>query len=222
AVQGVDFHVKKGEVVGLIGPNGAGKTTIFNLINGFYPPSTGDILFKGKSITGLKPHRICRLGIARTFQVVKPLSRLTVLENVMVSAFCRVRRVEEARKEALRVLEFTNLIHKKDELAKGLTIGDRKRLEMTRAIATGPELLLMDETVAGLNPTETEQVIEMIKKIRDAGTTIIIIEHVMRVIMSISNRIIVLHHGEKLTEGTPEEVSKNRLVIDAYLGKTNA
>jgi branched-chain amino acid transport system ATP-binding protein len=222
AVKNLSFEVEKGKIFGLIGPNGSGKTTVFNLINGFYSPTSGGILFKGESITGFKPNVICRKGIARTFQVVKPLSRMTVLENVMASAFCRVNSLNEARKEAIKGLEFCGLIHRKDYLAKSLTIGDRKRLEISRALATRPELILLDETAAGLNPTELDQAIALIKKIRDQGITILIVEHIMKVIMSISDRIHAINYGQTITEGTPQEVANNQAVIEAYLGEAYA
>jgi len=166
AVRELSFKVEKGQIFGLIGPNGAGKTTVFNLINGFYLPTSGEVLFKGEPITGLKPNAICKKGIARTFQLVKPLSRMTVLENVMASAFCRVNSIKKAQEEALKTLEFCGLMHRKNYLARSLTIGDRKRLEITRAMATHPEVILLDETAAGLNPTELDQVIALIRKIR--------------------------------------------------------
>ena len=222
AVRDLSFKVEKGQIFGLIGPNGAGKTTVFNMINGFYPPSSGKVFFKGEPITGLKPNVVCKKGIARTFQVVKPLSRMTVLENVMASAFCRVNSIEEAREEALNTLDFCGLTHRKDHLAKSLTIGDRKRLEITRAMATRPDVLLLDETAAGLNPTELDQAIALIRKIRDQGVTILIVEHIMKVIMSISDRIHAINYGQTITEGTPQEVANNKAVIEAYLGEAYA
>jgi len=222
AVRELSFKVEKGQIFGLIGPNGAGKTTVFNLINGFYPPTSGEVLFKGEPITGLKPNAICKKGIARTFQVVKPLSRMTVLENVMASAFCRVNSIKKAQEEALKSLEFCGLTHRKDYLAKSLTIGDRKRLEITRAMATHPEVILLDETAAGLNPTELDDAIALIRKIREQGVTILIVEHIMKVIMSISDRIHAINYGQTITEGTPQEVASNKAVIEAYLGEAYA
>jgi len=222
AVRELSFRVEKGQIFGLIGPNGAGKTTVFNLINGFYPPTSGEILFKGKPITGLKPNAICKKGIARTFQVVKPLSRMTVLENVMASAFCRVNSIKKAQEEALKTLDFCGLTHRKDYLARSLTIGDRKRLEITRAMATHPEVILLDETAAGLNPTELEDAIALIRKIREQGVTILIVEHIMKVIMSISDRIHAINYGQTIAEGTPQEVASNKAVIEAYLGEAYA
>jgi branched-chain amino acid transport system ATP-binding protein len=222
AVNGVSFQVEKGEIFGLIGPNGSGKTTVFNLINNYYPLTSGDIFFKGKSIKGLKTHMICHLGIARTFQVVKPLARMTVLDNVVASAFCRVNTIKEAQKQAMEALEFCGLEAYRDQRAKGLPIGLRKRLEITRALATQPELILLDETAAGLNPKELNQAIALIKEINRRGITIIIVEHIMKVIMTISNRILAINHGQPITEGTPEQVSRNPEVIKAYLGEEYA
>jgi branched-chain amino acid transport system ATP-binding protein len=222
AVRDLSFQVEKGQIFGLIGPNGAGKTTVFNMINGFYPPTTGEVIYQGKPITGLKPNVVCKKGIARTFQVVKPLSRMTVLENVMASAFCRVNSIEEAREEAFKALDFCGMTHRKDYLAKSLTIGDRKRLEITRAMATKPVVLLLDETAAGLNPTELDQAIALIRKIRDQGVTILIVEHIMKVIMSISDRIHAINYGQTIAEGTPQEVANNKAVIEAYLGEAYA
>jgi branched-chain amino acid transport system ATP-binding protein len=219
AVNGVSFKVEKGEIFGLIGPNGSGKTTIFNLINNYYPVTSGKIFFNGKDITGIKTHTICKLGIARTFQVVKPLARMTVLENVTASAFCRVNTIKEAQKLALEAIEFCGLEHYKDQRAKGLPIGLRKRLEITRALATQPELILLDETAAGLNPKELDQAIELIKEINGRDITLIIVEHIMKVIMTISNRILAINYGLPLAEGSPEEVSRNPEVIKAYLGE---
>jgi branched-chain amino acid transport system ATP-binding protein len=222
AVNKVSFHVDKGEIVGLIGPNGSGKTTTFNCINQFFPITSGDVLFNGKSIKGLKTHQICHLGIGRTFQVVKPLARMTVLENVTASAFCRVNTIKAAQNEALKVLDFCNLTEQKDKLAKSLPIAGRKRLEIARALATKPELLLLDETAAGLNPGELDEAIELIKKIRKNGISILIVEHIMKVIMTISDRIHAINFGQTIAEGTPQEVANNKAVIEAYLGETHA
>ncbi len=222
AVNEVSFRVEKGEVFGLIGPNGSGKTTIFNCINNFYPITGGDVLFKGKSIKGLKPHKVCQLGVGRTFQVVKPLARLSVLDNVTASAFCRVNSIREARREADRILHFCNLHPDKDKQAKSLPIAGRKRLEIARALATKPDLLLLDETAAGLNPAELDEAIDLIRKIRDSGITILIVEHIMKVIMSISDRIHAINFGQTIAEGTPREVADNPSVIEAYLGEEYA
>ena len=212
----------KGEIVGLIGPNGSGKTTTFNCINQFFPITSGDVLFNGKSIKGLKTHQICHLGIGRTFQVVKPLGRMTVLENVTASAFCRVNTIKAAQKEALKVLDFCNLTEQKDKLAKSLPIAGRKRLEIARALATKPKLLLLDETAAGLNPGELDEAIELIKKIRENDISILIVEHIMKVIMTISDRIHAINFGQTIAEGTPQEVANNKAVIEAYLGEAHA
>ncbi len=222
AVNDVTFHVDEGEIMGLIGPNGSGKTTIFNCINHYYPLTSGDIFFEGKSVKGLKTHTICHMGIGRTFQVVKPLSRMTVLDNVTASAFCRVGSIQEAQDEALRVLEFSDLMDQKDKLAKSLPIGKRKRLEIARALATKPKLILLDETAAGLTPSELDAAIELIKKMRDNGITILIVEHIMKVIMSISDRIHAINFGQTIAEGTPNEVANNKAVIEAYLGEAYA
>jgi len=222
AVNDVTFQVEKGEIFGLIGPNGSGKTTIFNCINHFYPITAGDVLFNGQSIKGLTTHKICHLGIGRTFQVVKPLARMTVLDNVTASAFCRVNTIKEAKAEAHRVLGFCNLLSEKDKPAKSLPIAGRKRLEIARALATKPELLLLDETAAGLNPSELDEAIDLIKKIRESGITILIVEHIMKVIMTISDRIHAINFGQTIAQGTPKEVANNRAVIEAYLGEEYA
>ncbi len=219
ALTDVSYEVKKGEICSLIGPNGAGKTTLFNVINGFYPPTRGEVFFKEKKISHLKPHQICKLGIARTFQVVRPLQRMTTLDNVVASAFLRAKGKVEAREMALETLRFTGLYEDRQVVSKGLPLGKRKKLEITRALATQPEILLLDESFAGLNPSEQNDVIEIIRKVRERGITILVIEHHMKVIMSISDRIVVLNYGEKIAEGTPKEIGTNPLVIEAYLGE---
>jgi branched-chain amino acid transport system ATP-binding protein len=222
AVNDISFQVEEGEILGLIGPNGSGKTTTFNCINQFFPVTSGDILFKGKSIVGLKTYQICHLGIGRTFQVVKPLARMTVLENVAASAFCRVNTIKEAKDEALRVLKFCNLADQNEKQAKSLPIAGRKRLEIARALATKPDLLLLDEVAAGLNPGELDEAIDLIKKIRDKGISILIVEHIMKVIMTISDRIHAINFGQTIAEGTPQEVANKPAVIEAYLGEQHA
>ena len=218
AVNGVSFEVEKGQIFGLIGPNGSGKTTTFNMISGYHRPTSGRVLFKGREIHRLPTHGICRLGIGRTFQVVKPLGRMTVLDNVIAAAYSRVSTVREAREVALKTIDFCGLAPVKDVLAKALPIAGRKRLEIGRAMATRPEILLLDETAAGLNPTELVEAIELIRKIRENGTTIIIIEHIMHVIMTISDRIHAINFGQTIAEGTPKEVAADPAVIQAYLG----
>jgi len=219
AVSGVSFDVNENEILGIIGPNGAGKTTLFNVINGFYKPSKGDIILSGKSIAGRKPHEICKAGMARTFQIVRPLRRLSVFDNVLASAFLRAKNKADAENIAVEVLKFTDLYEDKDTLSKGLPLGKRKRLEIARALATRPKLLLLDESFAGLNPAELDKSIEIIRNIKKSGITVMIIEHHMKVIMSISDRIVVLTYGQKIAEGTPDEIRHNRQVIEAYLGE---
>ncbi len=223
AVSQVDFHIDQGEVVGLIGPNGAGKTTLFNLISAELVPKPGIIKFKGENITGLKPHKICKMGVARTFQLVKVFANMTVLENVLLgSLFGRSTGISsaDAEREALESLEFVGLSGVMAVPAKDLTLANQKRLEVARALATKPELLLLDEMMAGLNPTEIVQAMELVTRIRDEGITIIMIEHVMKAIMSVCGQIIVLHHGEKIAEGAPQEIATNKNVIEVYLGES--
>jgi branched-chain amino acid transport system ATP-binding protein len=219
AIRNVSFDIQEGEILGLIGPNGAGKTTLFNVVNGFYKPSKGEVFFKDKNISGLKPHQICKLGVARTFQVVKPLQRMSVLDNVIASAFLRVESKARAEEIADEALKFTGLYNDRNLISKGLPLGKRKKLEIARALTTQPELLLLDESFAGLNHSELNESIEIIKKIKARGITIMIIEHHMKVIMSISDRIVVINYGEKIAEGTPHEIGNNPLVIEAYLGE---
>jgi branched-chain amino acid transport system ATP-binding protein len=222
AISNVDFHVDQGEILGLIGPNGAGKTTLFNLISAALSPNSGEIRFKGEKISGLKPHQICRTGVARTFQSVKVFTNIPVLGNVLLGSLFGTSAgmsSADATREAMESLEFVGLSGVRETPAKDLTLANQKRLEVARALATKPELLLLDELVAGLNPAETAQAMELVIKIRDRGITILMIEHVMKAIMNICDRIIVLHHGEKIAEGTPEKIATNQTVIEVYLGK---
>jgi len=222
AVSNVDFHIDQGEIVGLIGPNGAGKTTLFNLISAALVPKPGAIRFKGEKITGLKPYQICRLGVARTFQEVKVFGNMPVLENVLLGSLFGTSTgmsSADAAREATGLLEFVGLSAVRATPAKDLTLANQKRLEVARALATKPELLLLDELMAGLNPTETAEAMELVTRIRDKGITIVMIEHVMKAIMSVCDRIIVLHHGEKIAEGTPQEIATSRTVIEVYLGE---
>jgi branched-chain amino acid transport system ATP-binding protein len=226
AVGGVSFTLRKGEIFGLIGPNGAGKTTLVNLISGSLFADEGELLFEGRPIDHEPPQRRAHLGIGRTFQVMKPFPRLTVLENVAVGALFGlnggVRDLKEARAQARALLEFTGLAHRADQQGDQLGGPDRKRLELAKALALRPKLLLLDEVMAGLNPSEIDEVVAIVKKIRDGGTSILVIEHVMRAIRSLSDRIIVLHHGEMLAQGEPNAILADPRVIDAYLGKRRA
>jgi branched-chain amino acid transport system ATP-binding protein len=223
AVKDVDFIIKEKEIVGLIGPNGAGKTTLFNVISGIYNPTSGKVEFNGIDISKFKPNKICNLGIGRTFQIMKPFLNITTLKNVMIGVLFgkgKSIKMKDARNKAAYFLEFVGLLDKKDYLAKSLTHADRKMLEIARALATEPKLILLDEVVAGLNPTETKQAMKLIKKIRDKlNITVFWVEHVMKAVMGVAERVIVLHHGEKIADGTPKSVAKNKEVIDAYLGE---
>ena len=219
AVKEVDFRVEDGEIVGLIGPNGAGKTTFFNMISGFYPPNGGDVLLNGKSILGLKPNQICKLGMTRTFQIVKPFPELTVLENVMMGAFNHHAKAAAARAKATEVMKILGLAERAGELAGNLPVAGRKRVEIAKALATEPQLMLLDEVMAGLTPAEMRQMIDTVRRIRETGVTMVIVEHVMPVIMNLCDRIYVLHHGEKIAEGTPEEIVADKRVTEAYLGE---
>ncbi len=222
AVSDVDFTVEQGEIVGLIGPNGAGKTTLFNLISAALVPKPGVIRFKGEKITGLKPHQICRMGVARTFQSVKIFANMPVLDNVLLGSFFGTSpgmSSADAAREATELLEFVGLSAVRATPAKDLTLVNQKRLEVARALATKPELLLLDEVMAGLNPTETAEAMELVTRIRDKGITIFMIEHVMKAIMNVCDRIIVLHHGEKIAEGTPQGIATSKTVIEVYLGE---
>ena len=222
AISNVDFHVDHGEILGLIGPNGAGKTTLFNLISAALPASSGGMRFKGQKISGLKPHRICQMGIARTFQETKVFGNMPVIQNVLVGAFFgKPTHISgaAAANEATQALEFVGLSATSAAPIKDLTLAQQKRVEVARALATKPELLLLDELMAGLTPTEVGEAMELVTRIRDKGITIIMVEHVMKAIMGISTRVMVLHHGEKIAEGTCNEISCNKTVIDIYLGE---
>ncbi len=222
AVDDVNFSVHKGEFLGIIGPNGAGKTTLFNLITGFLKPTSGKIHFKGKDITGTKPHERVKLGIARTFQVTKPFRKFTVVENVIISALIARKQgkiQEHERDFAMDVLEKVDLAHRKDTLAENLPHGDVKKLEIARALATKPELLLLDEPFSGLTGEEVETLQDVIKSIHENGITVILIEHVLKACMALSERIIVLNYGKIIADGTPHQVCMDRQVIEAYLGK---
>jgi branched-chain amino acid transport system ATP-binding protein len=231
AVNNLNFDVTQGEILGLIGPNGAGKTTVFNLISGFLRPDSGTVKFRGEDITGQSPYKIAQKGIARTFQLVKPFNKLTVKENVLIGflgrfgeASIKTFRVfknptSEQEKRVEELLKFVGLLSRKDDPAGSLPFALKKKVEIARALALNPSLLLLDEPTSGLNPSEVKEQIEVIEKIRKRGVTIIIVEHIMRVVMSLSDRIIVLHYGQKIAEGKPEEISSNEKVIEAYLGR---
>lgn len=215
----VTFEVHKGEILGLIGPNGAGKTTLFNCLTGFLKPDGGTVTWRGENVTGLPPYEITVRRIARTFQVTKIFVDLTVLENVMVGSLLRYPRVKDARRRAEEVLEFTGLAAKAHLLGGALTVADRKRLEIARALATEPELLMLDEGMAGLNPREVEEAVGLVRKLRRKGLTLIVVEHVMEVVMPLSDRIIVMDRGCLIAEGRPDEIARDSRVISAYLGE---
>jgi branched-chain amino acid transport system ATP-binding protein len=221
ALQNISFTLGEGEILGLIGPNGAGKTTLFNIIAGTFPPTSGSVQFNGEEITSKEPREICHKGISRTYQLVRPFSSLTVYENVLVGLyFGKTEKADSAsmEKEACELLQLTGLLQKANTPAKNLTLVGRKQLEIARALATHPKVLLLDEAVSGLNPTETETMMDLIRKIQSRGITVFMIEHIMKAVMGLSNRILVLNFGELIAQGTPEEVSMNKDVIEAYLG----
>jgi branched-chain amino acid transport system ATP-binding protein len=219
AVSNVSFTVPAGEILGIIGPNGAGKTTLFNVISGYYRPESGRVVFAGHDVTGQAPHAICRLGLTRTFQLVKPFGNLSVIDNVMIGALTRLPTVSSARLEAERVVEACGLAAHAAGQARTLPIGLRKRLEVARALATLPRLLLLDEVMAGLNPTELGGMVELIRRLHADGLTLIVIEHIMAAMMRLAQRIVVLHHGEAIAEGAPAAITQDRRVVDAYLGE---
>jgi branched-chain amino acid transport system ATP-binding protein len=218
AVRDVSFTVQENETVALIGPNGAGKTTSFHLITGFHRPDSGSVTAFGREIVGLKPHDICAHGLARTFQVAKPFGAMTVLDNVMTGAFLRDRNSDVAREKAREAIEFVGLTAREQTAARDLTTIDQRRLEMARALATQPRILLLDEVMAGLNPSEIDQAVALVGKLSQRGLTIVIVEHVMRAIMAVARHIVVLDHGQKIAEGAPKEIVENPEVVRAYLG----
>ena len=219
AVHDFSLSVDEGEILGMIGPNGAGKTTAFNMISGYYTPNEGNVTFEGREITGNRPDVICKLGLARTFQIVKPFAQLSVLDNVMVGAYNRTNNNKEARQRSMEILDFLGMNDMTHQLAGSLSVAGRKRLEIARVLATEPKMILFDEAMAGLRSRETEEIIELVRQISKQGVALLLVEHVMKVIMSLSDRIVVIHHGEKIAEGEPGEIVNNKAVIDAYLGE---
>jgi branched-chain amino acid transport system ATP-binding protein len=219
AVNDLSLSLDKGQILGLIGPNGAGKTTAFNMISGFYKPDEGNIKFDGKRINGLRPDQVCKLGLARTFQVVKPFPQLSVRDNVMVGAYNRTNSRRESRQKAKEIIDFLGMSDISDMTAGSLSVAYRKRLEIAKALATDPKIILLDEAMAGLRPTETDHMIDLVRQVSNQGIALLLVEHVMRVIMSLAERIVVIHHGEKIAEGEPKEIVQDKAVIDAYLGE---
>lgn len=219
AVNDLSLSLDKGQILGLIGPNGAGKTTAFNMISGFYKPDEGEIRFDDKKINGLRPDQVCKLGLARTFQVVKPFPQLSVRDNVMVGAYNRTNNRSESRQKAAEIIEFLGMGNMSEMTAGSLSVAYRKRLEIAKALATDPKIILLDEAMAGLRPTETDHMIDLVRQVSKQGIALLLVEHVMRVIMSLAERIVVIHHGEKIAEGEPEQIVQDKAVIDAYLGE---
>lgn len=222
AVNSLSMNLDAGHIAAVIGPNGAGKTTAFNVIAGFYKPNEGKVIYDGKDITNLRPDQVCKLGLARTFQVVRPFRGISVLDNVMIGAYNRTNSDKVARDRANDVLKFMEMDKLANQMASGLPIAGRKRLEIARALATEPKLILLDETMAGLRPIETDEIIEVVRSISKQGIAILLVEHVMKVVMSLAENIVVIHHGVKIAEGVPTEIVQNNLVIEAYLGEVSS
>jgi len=222
AVNDVSMTVQKGEIHALIGPNGAGKTTLFNLVSGFLTPTSGHVTFDGHDVTGAKPYHLCSKGLVRTYQIVQPFRGMSTLDNVMVGGFTHTNKVSVAREKALRALKITKLENKADVQARSLNLCEQKRLEVARALATEPKLIMLDEVMAGLNPTEVTEVMDIVTGIKELGITVVIIEHIMQAVMSISDNITVISFGEKIAEGKPDEIARNEDVIDVYLGSDYA
>jgi len=219
ALDGVNIKVDKGELVGIIGPNGAGKTTLYNCVTGFYPPTSGRVFFDGKDVTGLPSHRLCRMGMARTFQIPRPFMSMTLLENVMVGALGVGMSLREAKEKAKEIVSFLKLEEQANKPISKLNFNYRRRCELARALATNPKLLMLDETFAGLNPSEIDEMVKLVRKIHESGVTIMLTEHVMKVVMSLAERIVVLHQGRVIAEGSPREVVNDSRVVEAYLGQ---
>jgi len=218
----ISFEMSQGEILGLVGPNGAGKTTLFNCISGYYPVSSGKIILEGRNITNNAPYQICTRGIARTFQIVQNFQKMTALENVMIGAFLNHKGRKDSYEKSLEVLRFIDLIDKRNDLARNLSPPEQRRLGLGMALATEPKLLMLDEAMAGLTPMEIDDVLDLLRKIRDSGVSIIVIEHLMRAVMNVSDRVIVLDYGSKIAEGMPKEIVQNEAVIKAYLGRSYA